>query len=260
MNGAVTKLAKTRVPVPSSTASNITTFFSRNFKLAVTTFKGNTNKASSWSGHIGTSHTTMAKFQTSNPSDAVLEELNFHAPKPTSKLRLLKLLNRAERGFSSYNRLNAPHLRRMAKPRGVTATLGNSVKEKVIQLLETADERHAHATFERFASLPPELRVRIYELYFESLGIISCPSQPPISRVSRMLRMESLPIFFQTCRINVEVDLAEPFAKKFDDVLVPYQLTKRFFESLPNNHLGWIQRLRLDTATLLNGEFTRETV
>ncbi|KAK3722717.1 hypothetical protein LTR37_002288 [Vermiconidia calcicola] len=191
-----------------------------------------------------------------------LEELDFYAPRTARKPRLLKLLHRAECGFTSYDGLKAPELRRIAKLRGVTAASGkHTIKQKVIQLLETADERPFHVFFDRFANLPPELRVRIYELYFESLGALSCPSQPPISKVSRMLRMESLPMFYQTCRIKVKVDLRRaPFDEESRYVLQPQQLIRRFFDSLPENKLGSIQRLRLDTAIFLNGGTTGDTI
>ena len=47
--------------------------------------------------------------------------------------------------------------------------------------------------------LPPELRVEIYRLYFKSMPDLEQPAQPPISRICRTVRRESLPIFYQTC-------------------------------------------------------------
>lgn len=61
-----------------------------------------------------------------------------------------------------------------------------------------------------FTDLPPELRTRIYEAYFDEQrdirlpGLFDSPNpwndqQPPITRVSRQIRAESLPTFYGYC-------------------------------------------------------------
>lgn len=74
----------------------------------------------------------------------------------------------------------------------------NSKRELMTALLE-ADENH---TFDRFTELPPELRNLIYGFsyqYFEdwrSHGATRTP--PPIAQVCRLIRNETLPLFYQT--------------------------------------------------------------
>jgi len=65
-----------------------------------------------------------------------------------------------------------------------------------------------------FTDLPPELRTRIYEAYFDEQRQIRLPSlydspnpwndqQPPITHVSRQIRAESLPTFYGYCTYDV---------------------------------------------------------
>ena len=65
-----------------------------------------------------------------------------------------------------------------------------------MEILEKADENFR---FEKLLDLPAELRVVIYGFYFESLPQLDEPTQPPLAKVSRLIRQESLPIFFGTC-------------------------------------------------------------
>jgi hypothetical protein len=92
----------------------------------------------------------------------------------------------------------------------------------------------ANETFQRFSELPPELRVRIYEFYFNSFGVLNQPAEPPIGRVSRLLRTETLPVFYDVCEFRM--DLTET-----QDGLE----SKSFFYNISPEYLGWIRKLVL---------------
>ena len=70
------------------------------------------------------------------------------------------------------------------------------------EMLEEADDQ---ATFSKVGALPAELRESIYKLYLSSLKTEGFPSQPPISKVSRPIRKESLPLFYRICRFTYNV-------------------------------------------------------
>jgi hypothetical protein len=103
-------------------------------------------------------------------------------------------------------------------------------RQKIVDVLEHADD---NATFERFIDLPPELRVRTYTIYFESFGVdaravLSVP--PPPCETSRLLRKESLLLFYQTRRfaINLEFNLAAQTSGRFRTKYSNPQITKSF--------------------------------
>lgn len=78
-------------------------------------------------------------------------------------------------------------------------------KRYLVQCLEAVDDaedarnaRKVTQKLHRFSELPPELRNRIYILYFESLGEV--PPRfvlPPLCRASRQLRSETTGLFFE---------------------------------------------------------------
>ena len=93
-------------------------------------------------------------------------------------------------------------LQSLALSRGMGFEARNYNKKRLVQCLETADNREealkASRTFHRFSEIPPELRNRIYNLYFESLGNI--PPRfvvPPLCRASRQMRLETTELFFE---------------------------------------------------------------
>ncbi|KAI5359876.1 hypothetical protein Slin15195_G117360 [Septoria linicola] len=76
-------------------------------------------------------------------------------------------------------------------------------------------------TFHRFLDLPPELRNRIYETYFAEFKTpLYAPSQPPITKVSRQLRAETLAMFYgsSTFRIAFLPSVAEDDGSRVEDI------------------------------------------
>ncbi|KAK4610446.1 hypothetical protein CLAFUW4_13729 [Fulvia fulva] len=112
-----------------------------------------------------------------------------------------------------------------------------------IAQLNTDDDNR---TFHGFAKLPPELRVHIYTWLFlsygEETGGLELPVQPPITRVSRLLRKESLPVFYQTCTFQLRLEHYDTPYIHGEFCRVP-QKAIDYFTSLQPHYLGWIRRL-----------------
>ena len=101
-----------------------------------------------------------------------------------------------------------------------------------MEILEEADENMG---FERLLDLPPELRVLIYGFYFDSLPKLREPVQPPLSQVSRLLRQESLPVFYSTCTF------------KLSDLFNPIPANKgNFFDALNEGYLRTIRNVSIE--------------
>ena len=101
-----------------------------------------------------------------------------------------------------------------------------------MEILEEADE---NTGFERLLDLPPELRVLIYGLHFDSMPELREPVQPPLSKVSRLLRQESLPIFYSTCTF------------KLSDLFSPVPANKgNFFDALNEGYLRTIHNVSIE--------------
>lgn len=89
-------------------------------------------------------------------------------------------------------------LRDLCQKRNIPST-STTTKPQLISALEKADEDR---TFLRFMDLPPELRTRIYDFYFEPLHRVRWDvapytiPPPPITIVSKQLRLESHPLFY----------------------------------------------------------------
>lgn len=115
--------------------------------------------------------------------------------KATRKERTIETLHRFERGLLAYDLSSKSELQIFVRDRGLQDTIpATALKHKIIKRLEAADDT---ATFDRFLDLPPELPVMVYEFHFESFGPIDIAEQPPITMVSKDIRRESLPLFYQ---------------------------------------------------------------
>lgn len=139
---------------------------------------------------------------------SLLERLSnkkFTTPKEIYRSRLDNLYVRCQRGLLSYEGLPLRELRKFAAQRALPidnkATL-NSIKA-LKGLLEKADD---DITFDRLSELPPELRQIILLHYFDSLVVREArhKQQPPVTRVSRKLREESLPLHYECCEFAID--------------------------------------------------------
>jgi hypothetical protein len=103
----------------------------------------------------------------------------------------------------------------------------------------------ANETFEKFSELPPELRVRIYELYFRSYDVLDQPVQPP-SKASTALRTETLPVFYRVCKFRMDLTESQGRPK-----------SKNVFYNIPAECLGRIRKLLLIGTVYHGGLETR---
>lgn len=145
---------------------------------------------------------------------AILRKRGILAPDETEVTlnRLLKLLERSDRGLLYYDNYSLEELKSFVDGRGLTyPSRSRRTKKTVIAMLELADDE---PRFERLLDLPAELRVHVYEVYFARLSQLAnfkdgrnripfYHQQPPVTRVSRLLRQETLNMFYEVCSLFV---------------------------------------------------------
>lgn len=126
--------------------------------------------------------------------------------KSASGSLLQELCHRTERGLYIYEKLSVAEIRGFLTSRRISstsATISKMKKSDLIQLLEQADEDQ---TF-RLLDLPPELRVEVYKHHLRSLSTIKghLPTLPPLTRVSKLVQMESMPLFHEICTFQLDL-------------------------------------------------------
>ena len=130
-----------------------------------------------------------------------LDNHNFYCPRNASKEHKLYLVDRFDRGLLSYGGYRQKDLEAFAKDRGLAIPRKGS-KAQLIDALEDADD---HTTFVRFMELPAELRTTIYELHLRTLEVPQRACQPPICLVSRQLRLEALPLYYDGRCLTIDI-------------------------------------------------------
>lgn len=100
----------------------------------------------------------------------------------------------AKRRF--YERCSTTELSQFALHRGLDSASSN--REQLIALLNQADNEFRF----NLSGLPAELRNNVYRLAIQQLEnqTRACSRSPPLTRVSKIVRSETLPIFYQACR------------------------------------------------------------
>lgn len=179
---------------------------------------------------------------------AALAEAQYHHLQSASKSRLIELYSRAQRGLTSYEACSKETLKTFCARRGLQISKPKSKKGELIQLLEKADDDQ---TFVRFMDLPPELRVHIYELSFKSFGRLDYPAQPPITQVSRLLREESLPVFYKTCTFMITVP--NPNLAGRSGNLSLSSSTRAFLDHTSDENLNTVRRIWLTGPVVDHG-------
>ena len=187
--------------------------------------------------------------------------------KTSSRSRLDVLTARVQRGLPLYDKdtlqglhshylrrcshtpMLVPHLTPVNRAHGptVSSSAGSraAMRSNLISYLEKSDEE---AGFDRLMDLPPELRIQIFEHYFEDVMVdlderyAGFLTQPPITRVSRVLRQESLDVFLKCCTMSIVI-IQEPsfITPRF----VAGASTTKFLKKAPIECLRAIRKLRL---------------
>ena len=138
----------------------------------------------------------------STSARAMMEAMNFYCPESASNARIMQLLRRAERGLTSFDRYQLAELKKFIEARGLSdgkEKYKTVKKATLIALLERVDEE---SVFSRFMDLPPELRLRVYEHHFASFDTVDA-EPPPILGVSREIRKEARPLFYESARLFI---------------------------------------------------------
>ena len=132
-----------------------------------------------------------------------LQDINFRAEGTATQRRLRELYIRSQRGLVSYEFMDLPELKLYIAQRGLPAFDQKTEVSSFKRQLEQADDE----TRFRFLDLPPELRVQIYTHYFKSfVGTrANIQTQPPITGACQLVRQESLPVFYSTCKFRLDI-------------------------------------------------------
>ncbi len=124
----------------------------------------------------------------------------FLCPNSARSDRVQALADRFLQALMSYDGCSNGELTAFCKSRGIVTKTTQAKEAELVQALEDAD---IDLRFEKFSDLPAELRVRIYKLHFDSLAGTGVGEQPPITRVSRLLRKEALPVFYDASNFRL---------------------------------------------------------
>ena len=159
-------------------------------------------------------------------------------------------MSQYDRGMMPYYCCTAKELKQLCIQRNLpTTTSGRATKAQLTDILENADDQ---ATFQHFMDPPPELRVRTYTIYFNNLPPLEQPAQPPISKVSRLVRQESLPLFYSSCTFMLNVDKAEADADENFDITFYgttfNEIKGEFFRNISEEHLRMIEKLGIEAS------------
>lgn len=100
-------------------------------------------------------------------------------------------------------------------------------------------------SFPRFLDLPPELRAMTCEKYMESSGTVpSTHSQPALTRISRLVRQEALPIFYQHSTFAATINI---WSRRNDRELTAHldKSTDNMLDNVPREHRSLIRKIKL---------------
>ncbi|KAK5724570.1 hypothetical protein LTR15_004616 [Elasticomyces elasticus] len=152
-------------------------------------------------------------------------------------------LQRIDRDLIRYDLYETDELLAFAAARRITvrdyvtdnttpATLRRNHVSLVWQLRDADD----NATFP-FEKLPPELRVRVYDLYFDGFSkTLKTPAQPPLARTCRLMRSEVLPIFYRRTRFILTLEAHSKRLRFVKDSTI-------FIETLTPEHLARVREV-----------------
>lgn len=169
-----------------------------------------------------------------------LEGHNVVVAKGSKKKTLEPQVTRFLRGFQvQYDKCSTQELRGFVEARGLGV---RSPRRNVfIARLEEADKEH---TFKKFFKLPPELRNRVYQFHFGAMPRkLQICMQPPITRTSKLMRDETLDLFFSWRAFEFK------FSRRLNPKPVRLRATNETAQFLALMHENVIKSLREITLT-----------
>lgn len=156
-----------------------------------------------------------------------LKAKGYHFNKSSNVARMRVHISRADRGLMSYEKRSVAELRSFCISRKILMPhMAKSTAAALVSRLESEDE--AGTTFGQFLDLPPELRLLVYEHYFDDIQdrfhrgqfqgdgphgrerdrlceTNKLMSPPPMAQTCALLRKETLPLFAKSFRLNVNL-------------------------------------------------------
>jgi hypothetical protein len=169
----------------------------------------------------------------------VLEDLNYELN--DTSIHPISHVRRALQGLISYHGCTNRELGQFVKNRKLRCASRMPPREDLIKLLEEEDTR---ATFKRFAELPPELREHIYKLHFATYPVLETPVEPPITKASRLVRQEALPVFYQICRFHIEFEPYTSDSQLGNVQIQPTAVTRGYFAQLSTIKRKYMENLQ----------------
>ncbi|KAK5138325.1 hypothetical protein LTR08_003386 [Meristemomyces frigidus] len=119
---------------------------------------------------------------------------------------LVALAQKSDRGLPCYDGCTMDELVKFATDRGVLLS-GKPTTKAIAEALKHEDTQR---TFDRFNDLSAELRVRVYSFHMAGVPqMLLSPTQPPIARTCKLVRSESLPVFYSECNFAMITGHAE---------------------------------------------------
>ena len=156
-----------------------------------------------------------------------LKAKGYHFNKSSNAARMKVHISRADRGLMSYEKRSMAELRSFCISRKILMPdMAKSSATALVSRLESEDE--AGTTFGQFLDLPPELRLLVYEAYFDDIRDRFHPSDiqgdwvhgrtrdglcetnklmspPPVAQTCALVRKETIPLFAKSFRLNVNL-------------------------------------------------------
>lgn len=156
-----------------------------------------------------------------------LKARKYHYNKWSTGARMIVHISRAERGLISYEQRSVAELRYFCAARKISIPdIATSSVDSLVRRLEEEDE--IGTTFGQFLDLPPELRLLVYEAYFDDIqdrfprsevqvdwfhgrtrdGLCETNklmSPPPMAQTCALVRKETIPLFARSFRLNVNL-------------------------------------------------------
>ncbi|KAF2161678.1 hypothetical protein M409DRAFT_59057 [Zasmidium cellare ATCC 36951] len=168
----------------------------------------------------------------------IARKAGYATPTNIRKANIVNIIHRIHRQLPNYSPCTLTELRKFAFDRKLITTAKTGTHKQLLRLLTAADD---DVQFSLLFDLPPELRCAIYRWYMAPFPEeLESPAQPPLTRVSRAVRREATPIFYQSCHFLLDLTRTKGVKHHFrfeDD-------THHFLSSLMAPHIAAIRRFQ----------------
>ncbi|CZT25437.1 uncharacterized protein RCC_11169 [Ramularia collo-cygni] len=174
------------------------------------------------------------------PKRRRLDERNAKYNVSASRSQLEKLCLRAEQGLYIYDKVPVLELRTFISARQLSCKVPLKTKRAdLVAILERADEER---TFP-FLKLPPELRVQVFQYHFRTLQTRNghLVTLPPLTAVSKLVRKESMPLFYETCTFHLDIIAPDEWLRAINQAE-----NDRYFAPANATRLRGIRKLQVE--------------